>query len=48
MGSLIWFCLCVCSTIWIAVNDAAWYWIALNVFLDLLALKSAIKALSER
>ena len=48
MGAPIWFCFCVCVTMYSAANDAAWYWMVLNIVVDVSALVGAVKALSER
>jgi hypothetical protein len=47
MGALIWFCFCACVTAYTVANDAAWYWIVLNVVCDISALVGAVKALSK-
>lgn len=48
MFALIWFGLCLCSTLWLAANNAEWYWIVINLALDVIAFKDAVVALLKR
>jgi hypothetical protein len=47
MGAVIWFAVFVCITVAVVVMGAPWYLIALHVFLDVLALIRAVKALGD-
>jgi hypothetical protein len=47
MRALVWFCLCVCATVYVVSRDAPGWMIAANIVFDAFALIGAARALSS-